>query len=388
MKKIISVIGAGGKTTLIHRLAEEYQRKGNAVLVTTTTHMFAEPGTDLSGDAFSIREKLQRDHYCMAGIQCSENPQKMQALPEHTLRELLHYADVVLIEADGAKHHSLKYPSGAEPVIFSGTTDLYLVLGTWDIGKPCKKVIFRFDEMQKEELIRDDMELPKRKILPEEAATEEHIRRILRAYRYRLKEIGYNEKITCLFSKQDGENIRFCQADTDRASGGLQRCTEEYVMRCMTCTSQQECQRHSWKNVLPDGRLSYSMSRGDCMEKMQKRSKPVTLLISLLGSWIVTAVLLVLLAAAMMKFQLEEGKISAAVTVIYLGSAFLGGRIAGRRTENKKYLWGLLAGMCYFAVLFLLTLILKRNIDPSSIQTITTACLCMGGGMLGGMLAF
>ena len=77
MKKIISVIGAGGKTTLIHRLAEEYQRKGNAVLVTTTTHMFAEPGTDLSGDAFSIREKLQRDHYCMAGIQCSENPQKM-----------------------------------------------------------------------------------------------------------------------------------------------------------------------------------------------------------------------------------------------------------------------------------------------------------------------
>lgn len=84
MKKIISVIGAGGKTTLIHRLAEEYQRKGNAVLVTTTTHMFAEPGTDLSCDAFSIREKLQREHYCMAGIQCSENPQKMQALPEHT----------------------------------------------------------------------------------------------------------------------------------------------------------------------------------------------------------------------------------------------------------------------------------------------------------------
>ena len=32
---------------------------------------------------------------------------------------------------------------------------------------------------------------------------------------------------------------------SDIASGGLQRCTEEYVMRCMTCTSQQECQRHS-----------------------------------------------------------------------------------------------------------------------------------------------
>lgn len=217
MKKIISVIGAGGKTTLIHRLAEEYQRKGNSVLVTTTTHMFAEPGTDLSCDAFSVKGKLQKDHYCMAGRRCPENSGKMQALPEYTLKELLPYADIVLIEADGAKHHSLKYPSGAEPVIFSGTTDLYLVLGTWDIGKPCKKVIFRFDEMQKEELIRDDRELPKRKILPEEAVTEEHIRRILRAYQYRLKEIRYNEKITCLFSEQDGKNIRFCQADINRA---------------------------------------------------------------------------------------------------------------------------------------------------------------------------
>ena len=88
------------------------------------------------------------------------------------------------------------------------------------------------------------------------------------------------------------------------------------------------------------------------------------------------------------EISVRRRKDLAAVTVIYLGSAFLGGRIAGRRTENKKYLWGLLAGMCYFAVLFLLTLILRRNIDPSSIQTITTACLCMGGGMLGGMLAF
>ena len=45
--KIIAVIGAGGKTTLIHRLAEEYRRKGASVLVSTTTHMLVEPDTDL-----------------------------------------------------------------------------------------------------------------------------------------------------------------------------------------------------------------------------------------------------------------------------------------------------------------------------------------------------
>ena len=79
MKKIISVIGAGGKTTLIHRLAEEYQRKGNAVLVTTTTHMFAEPGTDLSGDAFLYGRNYREITIVWRGIQCSKIRRKCKA---------------------------------------------------------------------------------------------------------------------------------------------------------------------------------------------------------------------------------------------------------------------------------------------------------------------
>ena len=57
--------------------------------------------------------------------------------------------------------------------------------------------------MQKEEMTLDDAELPGRKISADEAVTEEHIRRILRAYRHRLKEIGYTGKRTCLFSEKD-----------------------------------------------------------------------------------------------------------------------------------------------------------------------------------------
>lgn len=40
---IQAVVGSGGKTTLIHRLAEEYRAQGKKVFVTTTTHMRAEP---------------------------------------------------------------------------------------------------------------------------------------------------------------------------------------------------------------------------------------------------------------------------------------------------------------------------------------------------------
>ena len=35
MEKVISIVGAGGKTTLVHKLAREYHRRGKGVLVTT-----------------------------------------------------------------------------------------------------------------------------------------------------------------------------------------------------------------------------------------------------------------------------------------------------------------------------------------------------------------
>ena len=44
MKMVIAVVGAGGKTTRIHKLAEQYRKLDKKVLVTTTTHMYREEG--------------------------------------------------------------------------------------------------------------------------------------------------------------------------------------------------------------------------------------------------------------------------------------------------------------------------------------------------------
>ena len=46
---VIAVVGAGGKTTRIKRLTDQYVRQGKRVLVTTTTHMYQEPGMILNG---------------------------------------------------------------------------------------------------------------------------------------------------------------------------------------------------------------------------------------------------------------------------------------------------------------------------------------------------
>ena len=147
MKKIISVIGAGGKTSLLHKMSDYYLGKKETVLLTTTTHMMLERDTDISCDIFSIIERIKNDKYCMAGKICDGSNKKIQALPLEILKWIMPYVDNILIEADGAKHYSLKYPLESEPVIFEFTTDVYLVLGLWDIGKYCKDVIFRFEDM-------------------------------------------------------------------------------------------------------------------------------------------------------------------------------------------------------------------------------------------------
>ena len=64
---IISVVGSGGKTTLIKQLASRYRAEGKTVLVTTTTHMFIEEDTFLTDDAQIIIHSLKETGYAMAG---------------------------------------------------------------------------------------------------------------------------------------------------------------------------------------------------------------------------------------------------------------------------------------------------------------------------------
>ena len=65
---IQAIVGSGGKTILIHRLAAEARAQGKKVLVTTTTHMRIEPDTLLSGETAPILQALEEKGYAMAGL--------------------------------------------------------------------------------------------------------------------------------------------------------------------------------------------------------------------------------------------------------------------------------------------------------------------------------
>ena len=63
---IHAIVGAGGKTSLIKMLANQYRKEGKKVFVTTSTHMYIEKDTILSDDADVILKELEEKSYVMA----------------------------------------------------------------------------------------------------------------------------------------------------------------------------------------------------------------------------------------------------------------------------------------------------------------------------------
>ena len=139
---IICVVGSGGKTTLIRKLAEQYRSEGKTVLVTTTTHMFIEADTMVTDDANEIVHALKETGYAMAG-----NPDgiKFKSLSRETFDVVCVHADVVLVEADGSKCLPLKYPNDSEPVIPNHADEIIVVCGLNAIGQKAGDVCHRLE---------------------------------------------------------------------------------------------------------------------------------------------------------------------------------------------------------------------------------------------------
>ena len=123
------------------------------------------------------------------------------------------------------------------------------------------------------------------------------------------------------------------------------------------------------------------------MENMQKNIKVIWWIKSLLASYIVTGILLLVLTFFMYKFELNEKIVSAAIVGIYVVSTLIGGMIIGKLTKSKRYLWGMVLGIIYFVLLLLITLGVYRTLNGDSVSIVTSLILCAGVGMTGGMIS-
>lgn len=112
-----------------------------------------------------------------------------------------------------------------------------------------------------------------------------------------------------------------------------------------------------------------------------------TILKSLLLSYSLTGVCLLLLSYLLFQFDLEKKYLALGITVTYVFSCLAGGVFAGKMLKIKRYLWGMLAGFCYFLLLLLVSYFAAGKWDLTLNHTITIFCMCLGGGTLGGMLS-
>jgi probable selenium-dependent hydroxylase accessory protein YqeC len=141
-KDVVSIVGAGGKTSLMLQLAREL-RSQRKVLVTTTTKIYIPSDKDYDFLCCSYENyekhmlKKTEGIYVLGKGLSEEN--KLMGLSEEELSKTCHNFDYTLIEADGAKRKSLKGWNRYEPVIYSGTTKTIGVLDITSVGIEIKE---------------------------------------------------------------------------------------------------------------------------------------------------------------------------------------------------------------------------------------------------------
>lgn len=148
---LISIVGAGGKTATMYTLASELASQGKRVIITTTTNIYLpKPGeTDtliVSPETPTLLKMVnaawqQHHRVTVAGRVIGAG--KLAGLHFDQPYQLLTKsgADVVIVEADGARHSMIKAPAAHEPAVPPETNVALLTMSAGAINQPLSEEI-------------------------------------------------------------------------------------------------------------------------------------------------------------------------------------------------------------------------------------------------------
>jgi len=141
--ELISLVGAGGKTSTMFRLAQEFKTLGKKVLVTTTTNIaFSETSQadrrilDGLKDLSSL-SRIEPGTIVCLGSSMVGDQEKLKGIERELVDKIYqeHLFDYIVVEADGSKRRPIKAPAHYEPVIPRKTTRLIGVIGLDALGR-------------------------------------------------------------------------------------------------------------------------------------------------------------------------------------------------------------------------------------------------------------
>jgi probable selenium-dependent hydroxylase accessory protein YqeC len=146
-RPLISIVGAGGKTTTMYTLARELAQRGRRVITTTTTNIYVPTqretdtliiGSETSALVRMVSAAWQQGHCRVTVGRKAVDRGKLAGLGPDQPYELLvkSGADVVVVEADGARHKMIKAPADHEPVMPFGANVVLLMMSVEAINRP------------------------------------------------------------------------------------------------------------------------------------------------------------------------------------------------------------------------------------------------------------
>ncbi len=191
-KHIVSLVGAGGKTTVMYQLAEHFANLGKKVLVTTTTHILL-PASNFAQSVAEVEALWQAGSYAVVG-NIEAGTGKLTELPTDVFEKYSSLADLVLIEADGAKGLPCKASAENEPVLLFESDTVIAVMGLDALHQPIKEVCFRLEKVM--EVLG---------VLPEHCLMEEDAVKLLLSEQGAFKNVGQRNYFIVL-NKCDDEN--------------------------------------------------------------------------------------------------------------------------------------------------------------------------------------
>jgi len=140
---VTALVGGGGKTSLMFRLAEEMAEAGECAVATTTTRIYPPEDPEIcllcgQEDFAAIAEKGK--------VYCVGRPGmdgKLHYPGDDCFAILRRHAYRVFVEADGSKHYPAKAPNENEPVIPVEADSVIAVAGMDAPGGKIGDVCFR-----------------------------------------------------------------------------------------------------------------------------------------------------------------------------------------------------------------------------------------------------
>ena len=150
-RELVSIVGAGGKSTLLFAVGRDLAAPGAQVILTTTTRVGADQPREpicWSADPDAVEAALveaARGRNLPLFVAAGRESGKIVGLSPAAVNLLFLRtgADYVIVEADGAAGMAIKAPADHEPVIPGASTTVVVVASIAAVGRPISAVAHR-----------------------------------------------------------------------------------------------------------------------------------------------------------------------------------------------------------------------------------------------------